>query len=510
LIILGFLFSISCPGEVDVSVFPAFSYEYQTENEQWECNFLYPLFQSSGSKDHTKITVPFIFSLEDKKEPEGFLVDIVWPLFTYRKKPRPGGAGMHSKLFLFPFFFNSKKAEEGKEAKRGFFFPLLYYGKDKNDHVYFILIPFIWYAKDTDIYFPFPFLKPQSYLAFLPFFGVFKNLAGNELIRTYFWPLFIRVYHKGRKKFHFFWPFFGYGTGEKYKAYRFWPLFVWAKRPDGSVRMNYLWPFGYHRRKPLEGDKHRSLDMFFPIFIRFRSEREKWDYYFPFYGRKITPIRSQWAFLWPLFKTSYFLETGAREVTLLAFIFQIKNDDNDRIFRIFPLCGRRLKPGKTRSYILWPLYQYKFDDLDTYTFSRYYLFPFYLRKVWDWKDKEKEVHTMLFPFYFSSQKGEEESETTGMHLFYHDKAEAIERNWCSLLPFYRSKKMGSGDFTLRIFWKLYHREHSAENDLWELNPLIFQWKQKNKTKEFNILGGLFGIKREPKKTSVKLLYIPLF
>jgi hypothetical protein len=249
--------------------------------------------------------------------------------------------------------------------------------------------------------------------------------------------------------------------------------------------------------------------MFFPFYIRLRSPSEKWDNYLFIYGRRETPIRRQWALFWPVFKTAVFPESGAREIVLFLLLFEYKNDPQDRNFQIFPFYGRREKPKKIRSFCLWPIYHYRYDDHDAYTFTRKYLFPFYFKKEWVRENNETEIRTMFFPFYAERVKSEGIWDASSLHVFYHDSAEAVERNWCSLLPMYKSRGEEGGDYSVRVFWKLYHKGQREGRRFSDLNPLVFQWKSEEETREFNLLGGLFGIKKTPGKTSLKLFFIPL-
>jgi len=501
------LILIHSPESMEISLFPAFSIENKKSPSRFEINLGFPLFHMSLEKDRAEANIPFLFSLE--KEGENMVLDFVWPIFTYRKRPRPGGEGQRSQTTLFPLFNASSKTESAGGYRKWSLFPLFFSGRDAENHPHFILFPFFWYADEARLYFPFPSTRPQTYFAIFPLYGQFRNLGGNNLIQTLVWPLFVRIKHKEKTKYHFLWPFFGYGRGEDYSALRAWPLFIWGRHPDGSIRCNYLWPFGYHRRKPLEEGEFLSLDMLLPLFLRFRSPREKWDYYFIVYGRRDSPQRRQWSVLWPLFKTGYYPKTDARSLTLLLFLFKYKNGEEDSILQLFPLFGRRYTPEKTRSFFLWPLYHYKFNDYGNHTFERRYLFPFYIRKSIVDKDGSRERRTVLFPFFAETKKTDGSWKKSSMRLFYYDKADALDRNWSSLLPLYKSEGTASDQYSLRIFWKLYHREISEDRDLKEINTLLFQWKREDEEKEFNLLGGLFGLKKSPEGSSFKIFFIPL-
>ncbi len=513
-LLLLFTFSILClifcPADAgEVSLFPLFSFEHDTALPRTDLNLAYPLLHFDKTATDTFAVMPFVFSVEKKGEPPATSVDFLWPFFTYRLKQRPGGAGSRSQTaFLLLSSHSAKKAPEGNYRKWTFF-PFLYCGTDRNNHHHFILFPFIWYADDAYVYLPFPSTKPQSFKAFLPFYGMFKNLGGRELVRYYLFPLFTYVKHKHKRRYHFLWPFFGYGTGKDYEAYKVFPVFTYAKLPEGSTRLNYLWPLGYRRRTVQKDGIVKAIDFFVPLFMRLRTPKEKWDYYSLLYARRITPLRRQWSVLWPLFKTANFPKEDARSFTLFLLLFKYKNGRENNTLQFFPLFGRRRKPGRTRSFILWPLYHYKYDDYGAYTFKRNYLFPFYIRKVMHQKGGETQTRTIFFPFFASAKKSDGSRCFSALRIGYYDRADVIDRNWAPILRIYQSQHDAKGNFSKRVFWKLYVREHLGNYDRTEVNTLLFQWKRIGTEKEFNLLGGLIGVKRTPLKTTFKLLFMSL-
>ena len=501
---------VSPPAQaMEISLFPLMSCEKATSGSlEWEVNFVYPLFHAASSGDLKEANIPILFSYEKSARLRTVFFDLLWPIFTYHKRPRGEGEGFRSELTLVPFFSRSFKESPDGNYKKYSLFPIFFIGSDQDRHPFYILFPFFWYADQARVFYPFPSQNPQTFFAILPFFGVFHNLAGNDLIKTWLWPLVVYAEHEGRQKYYFLWPFLGYGTGEGYKAYRFWPLFTWAEFPDGSTRLNYLWPLGYHRRQMLKGGERAALDMFLPLYIRFRSPKERWDYFLLFYGMRDTPLRHQWSLLWPLFRITNFTQTQMQRITLLL-LFDYQNGEKDYILQLFPLFGKREKPDKARSFILWPFYQYKYDDYISHKFTRHYFFPFYMRRQWEYPEGIREIRTVVFPFYAKRVVSDGSWSTSALRIFYYDKAKNMDRNWGRLFPFYKSEGRLDERTTTRIFWKLYHREQAGDYDKREVNTILFQWKRENEAKEYNLLGGLVGLKKKPEKTLWKFFFIPL-
>ena len=509
ILVFAIIYSLVQVEAGEVSLFPLFSAENNEIPGEKEINILYPLFQYRSTPEKTQTRIPVLFSYEKDKEENETLFDVLWPIFTWSRRPRSGNQGFDVSMNFFLLFSQVHKTLLEKQYTRRTLFPFLYYGNDWRNHKHFILFPFLWYADKATIYMPFPSTRPQTYRAFIPFYGEFFNLAGNDSIRTILWPCFIRVKHEDRVKYYILWPFFGWGSGENYRSFKIWPLATWGKHPDGSFRMNYLWPFGYHRRSPLENGEELAFDMLFPFFLRLRSPQEKWDHYFFLYGRRISPKRRQLGMLWPLFKTAFYPDTGGRSVTLFALLFSYRWGDDIENFRIFPFYGKRKYKDKERVFIGWPFYQYRFDRFNNLEFSRNYLVPFYMRKLWKWDNGEEKKSTTVFPFYSSSRNRDGTWKTMGPRLMYHDSEDAVERNWESALPLYRASGDDEGHYEKRIFWKLYHREKRPGLDFLEVNTMLFQWKRKNKTRSFDLLGGLFGLSSEPGKTHYKIFYFTI-
>jgi hypothetical protein len=492
----------------EVSFFPAFSFQHDATTSLTEVNLAFPFFHFSSRDGGAEARVPILFSYKKEVTTGKIFWDLVWPLFTYRCKPSMEVGGTRSQ-YTFAFLFSKSSRDVQDDSYRKWtFFPFFYTGSDKNNHRHLILFPFFWYAQDAYVYLPFPSTKPQSYFAFLPLYGDFRNLGGNDRILTLLWPLFIRVNNPSNQKYHFLWPFFAYGKGGGYNALKMWPLFSYASKEGEYTRLNYIWPLGYHRRTILKDGGVRAFDMLFPLFLRQRTPTEKWDYYL-LYGRRETPVRSQWGILGPFFKTVRYKPAGGRGYSLLFSILKYKNGDDEKVRQFFPLFGYRTRPKQVFYYFLWPVFRHKTDDFSAYTYSRSYLFPFYIARDMEWQDGRWEKRRVVFPFFGSVRKSDGSWKTSSMRLFYYDTADAIDRNWSSLLPLYRSDGDGRGNFSTRVFEKLYHREVRNGYDLMEVNTLIFQWKRTGEVREYNLLGGVFGLKKSPEGTSLKIFFLPL-
>lgn len=493
----------------DVSLFPAASYQHDSDTSRTEINLGYPVFNLTSREGTDQARIPFAFSYRKEADTKRILWDFVWPLFTIRSKPREEGGDERRTQYTFLFMFDkSSKDTQSDSYKKFTFFPFLYTGTDKNDHSHFIFFPFIWYANDAYVFLPFPSQKPQSYLAFWPFFGDFRNLGGNDRIQTILWPLFTKVNNPGKQQYHFLWPVFGYGNGEGYKALSAWPLFSYAQKEDEYTRMNYIWPLGYHRKTVLKDGGVKTFDLLFPLFVRQRTPKEKWDYYLLF-GRKETPKRSQWGILGPVFRKAHFTGTEGYGIDILFSLFKLENSEEARTRQVFPLFGHRRKPKELFYYFLWPVFRHKTTDFETYTYKRTYFFPFYIGRNMEYHDGSWEKRRTFFPFFGTVSKSDGSWKTSALRLFYYDKADAMERNWSSLMPVYNSEGDSEGHYSRRVFGKIYHREYDTNVDQSEVNTLVLQLKREGETREYNFLGGLFGVKKTPEKTSFKVFFIPL-
>ncbi len=509
-LIIAFAFLKPCIRAEDISLFPAASWEHDRDAGLKELTLGYPLFRYSSDGERTDLRIPFIFSIEKHVEVGTFAMDLLWPMSIFRQHPRAGGEGLRRQWY-FMLFFSGSNREDKKEGdlSKTVFFPFWFSGRDAGRNPHHIMFPFFWYADNALVYFPFPSTGPQSFFAIFPLFGTFRNLGGNDVIRFYLWPAYIQVRHKDRVKHNIVWPIFGYGTGEEYKSFAVWPLVSWSRRPNGERRLNYLWPLGYHRRNLDKDGEPYAVDLFLPFIIRLRSSRESWDNYF-IWGRRETPLRSQWAVLWPLFRTVRWKKDDGRGFAILHFLFRYQKSVEGDVLQIFPLYSRRQKGSQVRTFAPWPLGQYRYDDFGNYTFTRHYFFPFFMRKVEDWQETGiKDTRTFVFPFFHTWRRSDGAFSTSCIRMFYWDKSADLTRNWGSLLPLYLSQGDAAGNYSRRVFWKIYHREHKDGSDLSEVNTLILQWKNRDGQKAVNLLGGLFGYENGPQGRTTRILYIPI-
>lgn len=492
----------------EVSLFPAFSAEKNEDTSTSELNVAYPLFHIRKDAKQTRLIIPLLFSMVNDAETGFRAMDILWPFNIYRRNPRSGQDGFRSWFyFLLLFQQSDKNTPDSGDYSKTTFFPFWYSGTDQNGKSHYIFFPFFYYADDAIMYLPFPSTEKQSYFGILPFYGIFRNLAGNDLIRTVMWPFFVHVHHDTKDKYFFPWPFLGYGKGDDYKAWRFWPLFSWSRWPDGSRKLNYLWPLGYHRNMVRENGGKATFDMFLPFFLRYRSPDEKWDAYSIFYAQRDTPHRHQSGILWPLFHSVKFKQNRGWGFTALLLIFRYQDAEHESIRQFFPFFIKKKKPDQTRIYAPWPLFQYRYDKFANHEKWRWYLFPFLMHKKEKRKDGTENVRNLLFPFFTSMRSSDGSFYTVAPHLFYNDGDESIIRNLDSILPLYRSFGDAEGNYSRRIFWKIYHREHKKDYDLSEINTLVFQWKKENDSTQYNILGGLFGLVKKSEETRLKLLFM---
>jgi len=493
----------------DVSLFPAASYQHDSETSRTEINLGYPLFNLTSKNGTTQARIPFVFSHRNEADTKKILWDFVWPLITIRSKPRgEGGEERRSQYRFLMMFEKSDKDTQNDSYKKFTFFPFLFTGTDKNDRSHFIFFPFVWYANDAYVFLPFPSQQPQSYTAFLPFFGDFRNLGNNDRILTILWPLFAKVNNPGKYQYHFLWPVFGYGNGDGYKALSVWPLFSFAKNDGEYTRMNYIWPLGYHRETVLKDGGVKTFDLLFPLFVRQRTPKEKWDYYLLF-GRKETPKRSQWGILGPVFRKADYVDDNGYGFDILFSMFKFENSIEARTRQVFPLFGHRRKPKELFYYTLWPVFRHKTTEFETYTYKRTFFFPFYIGRDMVYNDGSWEKRRTFFPFFGTISKSDGSWQTSALRFFYYDKADAWERNFGSIVSVYNSQGDAQGHYSRRVFGKIYHREHDANIDSSEVNTLVLQLKREEETREYNFLGGLFGVKKNPEKTTFKVFFIPL-
>ena len=356
-----------------------------------EGNYLYLTVWGNikGLLGYDEITMtPFPFYVK-ARDGEYVTRGYLWPFFRFGE-----GGG---KKFSFYCFFYSDYQKEGKFRRRSYLWPLVHYNEEdlhkKHPRTEFFFFPFygqtksdvalsrtvMWpffsYAYDTSSGYreyncPWPFFKYRTggdteELRLWPFYWNWeKNISpvGKEKDLILLWPFIWYLssdYLTYEKKSHYFLPFYwshwrkGKEKGaQETREVKVWPLCLYEKKEDGTVRYRGLSPLWF-------------------------------DDYIP-YG-----IEKAWLPLVTVFDYSSGPQ-GAKTLSLLGPLYQHKADEESLYHRLLIFSYKKLQnqhENLRRFSVLGGLFEYRWEEGEN-KLRFFYLPPFI-----HWGEKKNEKRT---------------------------------------------------------------------------------------------------------------------
>jgi hypothetical protein len=393
--------------------------------EATESAVLWPLFQKYESPRISQFALRPLVNVRTE-ETGGDLrgnmkeVQVLWPLFLYRKTEGP----KRLKVRLLPVFFHER-----------FLHP------DGPEEVDTLLLPFILSGRsDTG----------ENYFALFPLWGTLRGFFAKDRIRFRLFPLYADTLDGEHRSRHVLWPFFSYSKGGGSSSFRFWPLFGWKKKEDWYNKVFVLWPF--FSRVQLYLGTDRPTDSWF---------------FLPFYATQQTPFGKIQYFLYPFFSYQRNERAGnrVREWALPWPFVQITRGDREWRNSFWPFWGKRTKPGYANTFFLYPIgRQLVYGDPEELT-RRLYVLPLY----WDWRVTEdgefSQGRVKGWPFFDSFRQGEKARQFRALSpLWFWRPDGGFERNYSDFWKLYECRRWQDGLKERKILWYRWFSIAPGETD----------------------------------------------
>lgn len=433
------------------------------------------------------------------------------------------------------FLYSEDEEKEGRETD--VLGPLFTYRQDAQEKD-LAFRPFFYWKKEDGKYTLLEYLYPlgkykqtekevESY--FIPFFSSRRDLteeAKKKKERGFllaFWgetekgePYggFFPIYGKLRKRFSkdelnfFLWPIYSDSREGENRTYNlFWPIFSYT---EGGGREGFkVWPLVGRDRKENEYEKTFFLWPIFHFEKRhlYTDDPTEITMVFPLYYSSTSAKRISRSVIWPFFNYTYDEEDHYTQWDFPWPLLQWAKGDDKSIFRIFPLYGHKHWEERESGYILWPLYLYDRQDDEGYqkVINRYLLLSKDQTEVW--KDEGKRAKILrIWPLFYYSLKKE------GTVQFYFPALipldnEGYERNWGPLLRLYEYRKNVGGESESRFLWGFYTHRKNALRELYEVS-FILTFYRAEEVAYFSLLKGLLEYRADGPKRALRLLYSP--
>ena len=326
-------------------------------------------------------------------------MDVLWPIFHYRKTPDGG-----SDFRIRPLFRHVAHADPEAGTESQFLVPL---GRVRTvrDETLARLLP-IWRYKsrtddeglhETDWFFALLLWGgtredgEESYFAFLPFYADIPDFLTYDRFQAHLFPLHVRLEKAGLVSHIFLWPLAGFGSDESGERswHRVLPLYSVAVEKQRYERYSALWPFVSWGSERLDSEDPIGRYFVFPLWGRQWSENDRVD---------------AWTVLWPLFQKMA-IKDRMLKLDVLWPLFRYHSDEATglRQWWLWPLFGSTQTPDQRAWTALWPLIWFRtYDDPDG-TQTQDWVLPFYWRIHRDRKDGSEDDFIKIWPLWDREQ-----------------------------------------------------------------------------------------------------------
>ncbi len=399
-----------------------------------------------------------IYSFE--KEGKKSDLNILWPFFVKHNSP-------HSNFWRFLLFYSKY---ENEKFSTGGFFPIAYWGYNKQNNFYGGLFPI---------------------------YGSLDDIAGFNHIDFCLFPLYLNLEQDKGNEVSYLWPFVLIGKGDKYNKLRIFPFYSYNHKHNEYYIQSYMWPFF------IKAD-----------ILKKNHSATSWMAW-PFIGHNKYNNIDEWCSIWPFFKYSYNNNDGMGFDAPWPFITYRNNVEKDVFqFSIFPLYGQTDKPNKYTSFFLWPLGSYSNEFNTQNRIKRTYFLPLYwASKKMNMDGKVLKNKYRIWPLYSLSEE-EKKCEVRIPDLWFGTYAKVIDRN---LSPLWTLFKYNSNDtnksFNYNFLWGGYTYGIDKKNQTEQCNffPLYSSQKYINKkdntpTNEKGVLFDIFKYSTSRKKNKITLFW----
>lgn len=434
------------------------------------------------------------------------------PLFLYSEDEEKEGKKTE---ILGPFLLFS----ENREKKEYAFRPFFYYQQDAKDHIHLEYLYPLGKYQETD-------RKVDSYL--FPLIATHQDLTvpQGRKERTFFLVFwgetekgesyggFFPFYGILKKRFakdeidFFLWPIYSHSReGENHSYSVLWPFIDYSEGGGRDARK--LWPIYGHDRKENHYDRSYFLWPFFHVEKRYLYTKDPMEIemILPFYVSFQSAKQGRRSILWPFFNYSYNDATNYTQWDLPWPLVRWGKGDQTTIFRLFPVYGEKKSAGRQTGFFLWPIYSYdhQADENFEKNVDRFLLLS--KDEVSIWKKEGRETRSLrLWPF-FQYQRFKDGRELYYLPAIIPFDHEGFERNWRPLFTLYENRENAQGESESRFLWGVYLHRKSPVRELYELSFLLTYYTAQD-LRYICLLRGLVEYRSMGSSRALRLFYLP--
>jgi hypothetical protein len=331
----------------------------------------------------------------------------------------------------------------------------------------------------------------EEYAAVFPFAGEINEFLGRDRFAFSMFPLFSVSALNDLRTWNVLWPVLSSTESDHLSRFRLFPLYG-VYRSDGEFEKRFvlwpLWTSATYRRPGSAG----SAWILFPLAGRLNMQHQQaWMFLPPFFRwSRAGEIRSGYA-LWPVLQYS---------------------DGPVRKFYLWPLAGKKTTDREKYRFVLWPIFSQTQDERIEGTVRRTLILPvLYVEKrhVKGAADQPAHSHTVKVWPLGSYRREPGQLSVRALDLWPIKETGPVERNWAPFWTLYTHRRAGA-DIRDEFLWGLVrHRTSGPGSSRTSIFPLA-SWSREegeNASREWSVLHGLVGYRRDSNGAAVRLLYV---
>jgi len=418
---------------------------------------LWPVFESIRSDEMRSVTVRPLFDVSSNRREPTRRVDVLYP------------------------FFKWQTLEDG--SLRWWLMPIAYYMRDVDTNgrseTDMALLPVLFVGSSSD--------GTEDYLAVFPVGGTMKQFFNLDKIAFVAFPAYLYLERGDYTSRSVLWPVFAAGKGTQESAWRVWPLYGERRVDDTLVYRTVLWPIYSQWHK----DDSTSV-LVFPLYHTMRSEtHELWSVVPPLFSYDVKPADQfrRWRMPWP--------------------IVEVVRSETERTTRVWPLWGRRDRPRRTSSFILWPAFtsDETEDDDGSREIRRRFLLCGLSETVEDEETGPVERYLQFWPLFHwtaSAEPAQTEFNILSPLWFRH----GADRFWSMYGPFwtlYRHESRDDGTVADHVLGRIVTYERAPHRKRVSVWPL-FAYTREDGSREIELFKGLWKSRRGPAGRELRMLW----
>ena len=419
-----------------------------------------------------------------------------------------------------PFYLERTYSEEEPMLKsQSFLYPLFIHREYEGHQQSSILSLIRWKTIDTDTdlnietdpvkhylkafeVFPFYFDYDSwnldyDYFGVFPIYGELKNRLFYDRISWVGFPFYSKWEDNDETTYAYLWPFIKYRTGPTSEGFGVWPLYGNFKKENTYHRRYAIWPFLYYNQEKMYLDTPITQMGVLPFYAKeTRENYKREDYLWPFFGytKQVDPTYDELRLLWPVFIQ------GRGEMKYLN--------------QFAPIYSISKRPDRRSYWYLWPLFNYKVNELDSIdvrTFKLlYFLYKDTTQTISGRPDEMLATKKHLWPLYsyWENKEGQKQLQVLSILEPLFPNNDEIRKKYTPLFSIYRYSELAENHKDVEILFSLIQFERRPTYERLEIGPL-FGYEYGEEKKRIELLKGLLGYRNENKKRSLRLLWVPI-